>query len=63
MNRNFIGKPLKEVEFILKKDDIKYIITRTEGGKDSDILDEELVICVRNNVPLEIIVTKFKITI
>lgn len=63
MNRNFIGKPLKEVEFILKKDDIKYIITRTEGGKDSDILDEELVICVRDNVPLEIIVTKFKITI
>lgn len=61
--QTFIGKSVTYVEDFLKKNKVDYVITRTAGGKDADILNEEFVICVREKTPLEIIVTSFKTSI
>ena len=60
MYSKFIGKSLIEVEEILKRKGIDYIIKKTAGGKDEEILNEEYVICVREKTPLELIISKFK---
>lgn len=60
---NFIGKSLVEAELFLKKEGVEYIVTRTVGGKDEDILNEDYVICVRDKKPLQLIVSKFRTNI
>lgn len=61
--KNLIGKTLIEVELLLEKEGVKYIVTRTVGGKDEDILNEDYVICVREKEPLELIVSRFNTNI
>lgn len=61
--KNLIGKTLIETKLLLEKEGVEYIVTRTVGGKDEDILNEDYVICVREKEPLELIVSSFNTNI
>lgn len=61
--QGFIGKPLLEVEGILKAENKDYHVIHLSGGKDADLLQEAYIVRVKERPEgLELVVTGFKTT-